>query len=53
MRLLYVAMTRAKERLIITCALRDPEKELEKLALSVTKPMAAEVLAGMSSPPSG
>ncbi len=50
MRLLYVAMTRAKERLIITCALRDPEKELEKLALSATKPMAAEVLAGMSSP---
>ena len=50
MRLLYVAMTRAKERLIITCALRDPEKELEKLAPAVSNPMAAEVLAGMSSP---
>ncbi len=47
MRLLYVAMTRAKERLFITCALRDPEREIEKLRLAVSRPMAPEVLSGM------
>jgi len=31
MRVLYVAMTRAKERLFITCGVRDADKTLEKL----------------------
>lgn len=31
LRLLYVALTRAKEKLIMTCALRDPEKEVDRL----------------------
>lgn len=34
MRVLYVAMTRARERLIVTAALRDPEKILEQSELS-------------------
>ena len=32
MRILYVALTRAKENLIITCAQKDPEKYLSSLA---------------------
>ena len=32
MRILYVALTRAKENLVITCAQKDPEKYLSKLA---------------------
>lgn len=31
LRLLYVALTRAKEKLIMTCALRDPEKQVSNL----------------------
>ncbi len=49
LRLLYVAMTRARERLIITCALGDPQKEAAKLAVSARSPMPAEALAGMRS----
>lgn len=49
MRLLYVAMTRPKERLFMTAAIKDPEKKLEKAAASVSVPMAPEVLAGASS----
>ena len=30
LRILYVAMTRAREKLVITAAIRDPEKKLEK-----------------------
>ena len=48
MRLLYVAMTRPKERLFITAAVKDPEKKLEKAEASLSVPMAAEVLAGAS-----
>lgn len=35
MRVLYVAMTRAKDRLIMTCALGNPEKELRDIALRI------------------
>ena len=49
LRLLYVAMTRARERLIITCTLPDAEKKLDKLSLSASTPMPAEALAGMRS----
>ncbi len=49
LRLLYVAMTRAKERLFITCAVPDPEKKLAKLRPAAEPKMPAEVLAGMRS----
>ena len=44
MRLLYVAITRAKERLFITAAMKDPEAAIAKAESSVTRPMAPEVL---------
>lgn len=50
MRLLYVALTRAKERLYITAAVKDAEKKLEKAAAAVTIPMAPEQLAQASAP---
>ena len=31
LRLLYVALTRAREKLIMTCAMKDPEREVDKL----------------------
>ncbi len=50
MRVLYVAMTRPKERLYITAAMKDPEGRIEKEALSVSRPMAPEVLSRASAP---
>ena len=44
MRLLYVALTRAKERLYITAALKNAGKALEKAEASVSVPMAPETL---------
>ena len=44
LRLLYVAMTRAKERLYITAAMKDPMKLMEKAENSVSNPMAPEIL---------
>ena len=44
MRLLYVAMTRAKERLYITAAMKEPQKALDKARSAVTVPMAPELL---------
>ena len=45
MRLLYVAMTRAKERLFITAAFKDPAKRLADLQKSLVCPLPAELLA--------
>lgn len=39
LRLLYVAMTRAKEKLILTTVLKKGRKELESLFKGVTKPL--------------
>ena len=50
MRLLYVAMTRAKERLVMTGTLADPEKTLQKLDVGLTSPIAPELLRTASSP---
>ena len=50
MRLLYVALTRAAERLYITAALPDPEKSLDKLRASLSVPMAPEALAEAGAP---
>ena len=49
MRLLYVAMTRAKERLYITASLKDPDKALEKLQSAMSSPLPPELLAEQSS----
>lgn len=50
MRLLYVALTRAKERLYITAAMKDPEGSVEKLAATAATPMASQVLAAAQAP---
>lgn len=44
MRLLYVAMTRARERLFMTASVKRPEETLEKAASAVSRPMAPEIL---------
>ncbi len=49
MRLLYVAMTRAKERLYITASVKNPEKTLEKLRQSMSSPLPPELLAEQNS----
>ena len=50
MRLLYVAMTRARERLFITAAMKDPEARMDKLRISLSVPMAPEVLSASAAP---
>lgn len=49
MRLLYVALTRARERLFVTAAVKDPEKKLQSMMLQCTCPMSPEVLMGAQS----
>lgn len=44
MRLLYVALTRARERLFITAAVKEPEEKLQSMMLQCTNPMSPEVL---------
>ena len=48
MRLLYVALTRAKERLFVVGACKNAEKTLEKAAALARPPIAPETLAGAS-----
>ena len=50
LRLLYVGMTRAKERLFLTAAAKDPEGLLEKARVLAGTPMAPALLAGVQSP---
>ena len=50
MRVLYVAMTRARDRLIMTYAAKTPEKELAQIARCL-EPGGAELLAGEVSCP--
>jgi ATP-dependent helicase/nuclease subunit A len=50
MRVLYEALTRAKERLYITCALPDAESTLEKLRPGVRSPIPPQELEGAASP---
>ncbi|MGI6028035.1 MAG: helicase-exonuclease AddAB subunit AddA [Candidatus Heteroscillospira sp.] len=49
MRVLYVALTRAKERLFITCAMKIPEKTIEKLRQGARSPIPPQELAGAQS----
>ena len=44
MRVLYVAMTRAKERLFITCSLKDPEKTISSLGSCLESPLPPQEL---------
>jgi len=50
LRVLYVAMTRARERLFITCAERAPERTLSKLAATAASPLPPAVLEKAASP---
>ena len=49
-RLMYVALTRAKERLFITCALPDPEKALASVGMGLGSPIAPQRLLSMAAP---
>lgn len=44
LRLLYVAMTRAREKLILSCALTGGRRELDKLLLSASIPVEPQAL---------
>lgn len=50
MRLLYVALTRARERLIVTAAMPDPQAQLEKLRPAAEYPMPSEALRACQCP---
>lgn len=50
MRLLYVAMTRAKEQLVITGTVRDIGKTVSTLTATATVPLAPELLRAAQSP---
>lgn len=49
LRLLYVAMTRAKDKLVMTCALGRGGRELDRLAGEAALPVAPQALAGCAS----
>lgn len=49
LRLLYVAMTRARERLFITCTFADPQKTIGKLAPAAREHVPAQALMSMRS----
>jgi len=49
LRVLYVAMTRAEARLVLTIALDDAEKTLGELALRTSDPVSPQVLEASSS----
>jgi ATP-dependent helicase/nuclease subunit A len=49
MRVLYVAMTRAREQLYLSAAMRNPEKALEHYRAALSQPLAPTVLESVSS----
>ena len=49
LRLLYVALTRAREKLIMTCAMREPEKQVSALLELAQLPPAPEDLQRLDS----
>lgn len=49
LRVLYVAMTRAREKLIMTCSFQNLESRLQKLSLESRRPMDPQMLLGASS----
>lgn len=50
LRVMYVALTRARERLYVTAALNDPEKKLSELSSRLSLPMPAKLLSNVSTP---
>ena len=50
LRLLYVALTRAREKLIMVCSLLEPEGAVEKLLENATLPVQPQALAHMATP---
>ena len=50
LRVLYVVMTRAKDRLVMTYFSRRLERELTNLASQITLPLSDELCGGVSSP---
>ena len=50
MRLLYVALTRPRERLYITAAVKKAEELIDKSAAAVTVPLQPQVLSGAGAP---
>ncbi len=48
LRVLYVAMTRARERLIVVATFRDARRELDKLAKNASAPAAPQALEDIS-----
>ncbi len=49
LRVLYVAMTRAREKLVIVATYADSDKELTKLSKDAASPVPPQVLEGVSS----
>lgn len=50
LRVLYVALTRAKERMYVTAAMKDPEKKLAELSSKLSLPMPARLLSNVKTP---
>lgn len=50
LRVLYVAMTRARERLIMTCVWKNPDRALAKLGVGLTNPAPPALLRAAQSP---
>lgn len=50
MRVLYVALTRAKERLFISCAMKKPYEAIEKLRDGLRSPVPPQILEKAQSP---
>ena len=50
LRILYVAMTRAQEKLIMVCSRKNPEKHLRELAALMELPVPPEAVSGANCP---
>ena len=50
LRILYVAMTRAQEKLIMVCSQKNPEKHLRELAALTELPVPPEAVSGANCP---
>ncbi len=50
LRLLYVALTRAREKLILTCAMRNTQREIEHLMEQAELPVQPQALTHMATP---
>ena len=50
MRVLYVGMTRARERLFLTCTWKNAAEAIEKLRMGLSDPIAPDILRGALSP---